>query len=574
VTVTKELSRRPIVHRKARFVEHAHSWKARLSVPLIAVLLLTVFGVLCSVMTACKSGLTTEEKLADFRYLFDMLRDNYPYLELKVRSEGYDWLAHESEFEEWVRQSRNDKEFAQAIQRMLSMLNNGHTGIMPPQIYEMFANATAEMKPWLDEAAKTDSETVSRWYGYLSNALQYPKGQGLPFRAWYCQGEYVVYWVMADFGSKGGVQPGDTVLSIDGQPVHKYVKGLRGLTRLRLDPIRDRLYLTELLPPYSKESYEVEFGRADGTVIRAKVGFGPLTGRLRLPYLPTNLGRTDNVYTTMLADGKVAYLHINRITPFDQFQEEAQSLREFFAELRDVPALVIDIRGNGGGDDRFWMLNIVRPLATKPLTKAGAGTMRNGEFVRPFAEANSDFGQTIEGLSGTGRVLEHSEIPDALTPEQLKNLPPEVLGPEFGPLWIGETTISPSGEYPYDGKVFLLVDFTVFSSAQGFTEFCKGSGWATVVGEHTGGGNDAFTPGMVTLPNTRMPIFFAAGMGLNPDFTAVEETLTAPDILVERSPEDIIKLVEAASTGRPFTEPSPNFDPALRECIRLALEAP
>ena len=221
------------------------------------------------------------------------------------------------------------------------------------------------------------------------------------------------------------------------------------------------------------------------------------------------------MYTTMLAGGKVAYLHINRMTPFDQSQAEAQALREFFAGLKDVPALVIDIRGNGGGDDRFWMLNIVRPLATKPLSKTGAGTMRNGEFVRPFAEANAAFGLTVEGLSGSSRALEHSEIPDALTPEQLKNLPPEVLGPEFGPLWIGETTISPSGEYPYDGKVFLLVDFSVFSAAQGFTEFCKGSGWATVVGEYTGGGNDAFTPAMVTLPNSKMPIFFAAGMGLN-----------------------------------------------------------
>jgi hypothetical protein len=540
----------------------------------LAVILVLVSTLLCSLATSCRPGLTTEEKLADFRYLFEIFRDNYPYLELKARSEGYDWLPHESEFEEWIRESRNDVEFAQAIQRILMMLNQRHTTVMAPQIYEMVSATPSEMKPWHDEAAKTDSETVSRWYGYLSNTMQSPKGQSLPFRAWYCQGEYVVYWVLPDFSSGDGVLPGDTVLSINGQPVHEFVEGMRGLTWLRLDPLRDRLYLTELLPPYSKEPYEVEFGRADGTVIRAKAGFGPLTGLRRLPYLPTNLGRTDNVYTTMLAGGKVAYLHINRMTPFDQSQAEAQALREFFAGLKDVPALVIDIRGNGGGDDRFWMLNIVRPLATKPLSKTGAGTMRNGEFVRPFAEANAAFGLTVEGLSGSSRALEHSEIPDALTPEQLKNLPPEVLGPEFGPLWIGETTISPSGEYPYDGKVFLLVDFSVFSAAQGFTEFCKGSGWATVVGEYTGGGNDAFTPAMVTLPNSKMPIFFAAGMGLNPDFTAVEEALTAPDVLVERNPEDIIRLVEVTSTGQAFTEPNPNYDPALRECIRLALEAP
>ncbi len=156
----------------------------------------------------------------------------------------------------------------------------------------------------------------------------------------------------------------------------------------------------------------------------------------RPPYLPTNLGRIPNVYTTMLAEGKVAYVHISQMTPFAQAEEDARVLREFFAQLKDVPALVIDIRGNGGGDDRFWMLNIVRPLATKPLTRTSGGTMRNSEFIRSFADANLEFSKDVEGLSGTGRALEHSEVPGALTPEQLKNLPPEALGPEFGPLWI------------------------------------------------------------------------------------------------------------------------------------------
>ncbi|MGE5579924.1 MAG: S41 family peptidase [Bacillota bacterium] len=539
-----------------------------------AILVATLFGLVSSLLVSCEAGLAADQKVEDFRYLFGIMRDNHPYLELKARAEGYDWLAHESEFEEWVRSSRNDKEFAQAIQRMLLMLNNGHTTIMSPPIYEMVSTAAAEMKPWLDEAAKTDSETVSRWYGYVSNPLQYPKNQSLAFRAWYCQGEYVVYWVEEDLGSKHGVQPGDILLSINGQPVHEYVKGMRGLMRLRPDPLRDRLYWTDFLPPYSKSTYEVEFGRDDGTVIRAQVRFDPVTGPRRPPYLPTNLGRTDNVYTTKLAEGKVAYLHINRMTPFDQSQADTQYLREFFAKLRDVPALIIDIRGNGGGDDRFWMQNIVRPLAAEPLTTTGGGTMRNGEYIRPFAQANSNLGMTIEGLSGTARVLEHTEVPGALTPEQLKNLPPEVLGPQFAPIWIGETTISPSGEYPYHGRVFLLVDFSVFSSAQGFTEFCKGSGWATVVGEYTGGGNDAFTPAMVTLPNSKMPVFFAAGMGFNPDFSAVEEVLTAPDVLVERDPDDIVRLEEAISAGQVFTEPDPDYDPALRECLRMALETP
>ena len=38
----------------------------------------------------------------------------------------------------------------------------------------------------------------------------------------------------------------------------------------------------------------------------------------------------------------------------------------------------------------------------------------------------------------------------------------------------------------FRGKIFLLVDRKVFSSAGGWADFCKQTGWATVVGETTG----------------------------------------------------------------------------------------
>lgn len=80
-----------------------------------------------SIQLLGKRDLSTEQKLEDLRYLFEIIRDNHPYIELKARVEGYNWLEHEKQFEDAVRASRNDREFAQAIQRMLLMLNNGHT---------------------------------------------------------------------------------------------------------------------------------------------------------------------------------------------------------------------------------------------------------------------------------------------------------------------------------------------------------------------------------------------------------------------------------------------------------------
>ena len=76
---------------------------------------------------------------------------------------------------------------------------------MPLQIYEMILDLPAEMKPWLDEAVKTDSETVSRWYGYASSPLQYPKGRA-SFERGTAAGVRGLLGI-EDFGSKDGVMP-------------------------------------------------------------------------------------------------------------------------------------------------------------------------------------------------------------------------------------------------------------------------------------------------------------------------------------------------------------------------------
>ncbi len=41
---------------------------------------------------------TTEQKLEDFRYLYEMFRENHGALAMTKRLFGYDWLAHKKEF--------------------------------------------------------------------------------------------------------------------------------------------------------------------------------------------------------------------------------------------------------------------------------------------------------------------------------------------------------------------------------------------------------------------------------------------------------------------------------------------
>lgn len=92
------------------------------SVPAVLVVL-----ALMTLLAGCSDkepwkNLSQEQKIEDFEYLFDILEYNHPYLALKVRTDGYDWLAHRDEFEQAVRDAADDKAFAQAIARMLRQI--------------------------------------------------------------------------------------------------------------------------------------------------------------------------------------------------------------------------------------------------------------------------------------------------------------------------------------------------------------------------------------------------------------------------------------------------------------------
>jgi len=102
----------------------------------------------------------------------------------------------------------------------------------------------------------------------------------------------------------------------------------------------------------------------------------------------------------MLAEGQVAYLHIGQMTSYTNSQAERETLLSFFDEIKDVPSLIIDIQNNGGGNDRFWLCNIVQPLASEPLIKFSGGAVRAGDYLKPFSKQIRRLSLPWKGLQG------------------------------------------------------------------------------------------------------------------------------------------------------------------------------
>lgn len=231
-----------------------------------------------------------------------------------------------------------------------------------------------------------------------------------------------------------------------------------------------------------------------------------------------NLIKADNVSTEILEKDKTAYLAIKSFNGFN-IEEDMKTIRPFLQSIKNYKVLIIDIRGNLGGSTKLWTDYLVPMLINKPLTNTLYGLYRGGEFTEKFLKAHS------------GIDYAHLLPIDDIKKYNLKNLPEEAEK-DFKYFDGDSHTISPKDSIGFKGRIFLLVDKSVFSSSEAFAVFAKGAGFATLIGESTGGDGIGSDPLLCMLPNSGYIIRFSKDMGLASDGTCNFEHKTVPDIKV------------------------------------------
>ena len=208
----------------------------------------------------------------------------------------------------------------------------------------------------------------------------------------------------------------------------------------------------------------------------------------------------------------VAYIKVKQMDGF-RLEEDGVEIRKFFESIKDYPKLIVDIRGNGGGSDYYWVKNIVQPLINEPLSVDYYLFARGGEDSQKFYKA---------------RKMKLKEI-DTLD-ENLKLEFPKDISSDFKYYKLSTSQIKPKNPVGFKGKIYLLVNSLVYSSSETFASFAKGSGFATLVGGKTGGDGMGIDPLLFSLPNSGLVVRYSSLLCLNPDYTINEEVQTTPDI--------------------------------------------
>ncbi len=85
-----------------------------------------------------ETNLTTEKKLEDFEYMYNLLEENFSFFNVNKRLHNVDWIGNKKKYEKIIKNTKNDVEFYVAISKILDDLNNDHTHVFSGEIYNRY----------------------------------------------------------------------------------------------------------------------------------------------------------------------------------------------------------------------------------------------------------------------------------------------------------------------------------------------------------------------------------------------------------------------------------------------------
>jgi carboxyl-terminal processing protease len=309
----------------------------------------------------------------------------------------------------------------------------------------------------------------------------------LPFTARSVAGQWVVT------GSRvPGLRPGDLVETIDGQPFEEFFRELTPLLSASTEAWKRRLLFMQVpgVAPFAHLLPERFVLGLDG-------GRRVSVDRRSMP--DVELGEPEGRW---LEPGTLAYIRVPSFFHVPDAPSQEKRTIELVRQYKDAAALIVDVRGNGGGSTPE---DLYKVLMNKPYRWWTESTPASLPFFRVRAAKGS----------WEYELFNRSEL-----------------------MWRGSTS-EPAAD-AYQGRLAVLADGGCFSACEDFVMPFKDNGRAIVVGETTGGSTGQpyvveLGDGMQAIVGSKREMFPDGGrfegVGIRPD---VEISPTVEDLRAER----------------------------------------
>ncbi|MFW9902100.1 MAG: S41 family peptidase [Candidatus Thorarchaeota archaeon] len=459
------------------------------------------------------SNMGVIEWLEDFNSFFEFIEDNYPYIWLKNRTHGYDWRDLKTYYEDRINNANSNEVFLSILFDAVQSLQNRHTQIEYPGIMTQYHSDFENWYPLNEVFSDKVVEFSSYWEPIFISCYQDRYRKSYDSLIVYEKGDYIIFnnTILEHLYGTGL-----KITKVNGLLIDEAVKECYNKDYLDWDFQRDKLYLWMISPRDFGEN--AVFTIRNSTGYETNITFNTLSEYSLHPYSYPEDMITTQTYESMNA----SYIHIKNFVN-EYLNPYTDDIINFYHQIEDYDYLIIDIRGNPGGNYAAWMNTIVKPL------------LKNQQIFELYlAYRTDDYSNTFrESMGITSQVSKGS----------FSYLPPEAYTDEFK-IYNYQQTITPTYEVNFNGEIIVLTDNFVYSAAEGFNLFCKQTGFATIYGTTSGGDGIMEFPTYYALPNSKLIICISSALGLDHTGHASEEVRTQPDFYYESTFGNFTELID------------------------------
>ncbi|MEN6333214.1 MAG: S41 family peptidase [Phycisphaerales bacterium] len=484
--------------------------------------------------------MTAEDRRKDIEFLARWARDYSPLVELNERYKGtpsYEALL--PRYLELAEQARSDEEFYLAVWGYFRVIGaSGHAYLVPDDYLK-----------WGRVGAFFRMVDLGITPGQLQRARYWPRLAGRlstrahpPFAVVGREGRYFTGDVWQSDGI--AIPKGSEIVEVDGMACSRYLESIKERTSLKYDAyskdwVDDFLMIVDEGPSF--KGWRVKFAVSEGTGLTTFVpkveGFPGPTQE------DAGCDESKENCTCIELTDRIGYIRIRSFmgSPLDfvfkrYIERDRKKIRAFLERSHGrYDRLIVDVRGNSGGDPAYFYDNLVRPFLDRAVTYEHIVGLK-----RRFLE---------DTKLSVLRQLRKTMAPKYVTGME-EVTAPEGLDARSWVFYEITRRLEPSKRYRFTGDVYILIDGGCFSACDDYASTVKRIGLATLAGQTTGGAGGigyCMTP-FVRLPRSGMVLALDVHLPLNPDgsFTAfhgLEPDVKLPDAdpLKSTTKEDLLK---------------------------------
>lgn len=426
--------------------------------------------------------LSFPQMLEDHDSLVSKIKQTSPIIYFNKEVRGIDFNQHAITLRKQITTKTSTQQFLQIVQKTLNAAQDGHTSRLATFQLDLMK------KHWIPAGVikgidSTDAENGYKYDAYFNTAFSYKLNLNLI----YTSGEY---YNLLPFSYKGKNYPTSMkLISCNGIEIHQFVNSLTELASpLRWDRTDKRTYKEDFYHhPEIYKNNKLKLVFEDKNFKNYKLD---IVKNESLKFLEEKNwkygynGASDTLATIYFEKHGIFYAKLPRMD--EELGNAINKRLENTTSKHKVTSIVIDIRGNGGGSDKTYaaFLNKIVKDTLKQNIVLG---MNWSEQNRQYFEINRDT------IAKNPYLTFKVDIPTLKEPKMF------YIKQAF------DFVIPDSIKYPFEGKIYILQDRYIYSSASNLSALAKNSEQLISIGETPDllGGMQT-DPRILMLPNSKL----------------------------------------------------------------------